>query len=84
MLLLLQEEIQGKESRAMAQKLESVQLELGRVQRQRDSHVLRCKSLQHRLATLQDVTLLSHARANPALVVAGAALQSRPSAGPKS
>ena len=55
-----QDEEQGKENKAMQRRLDEVELELGRAQRQRDSHLLHCKSLQHRLATLQDVVLLSH------------------------
>lgn len=47
----------------MQRRLEHVEMELGRVQRQRDSHLLHCRSLQHRLATLQDVALLSHGKA---------------------
>lgn len=51
----------------MQRRLEAAQVELGRMQRQRDSYLLHAKSLQHRLATLQDVTLLSHARAEAPL-----------------
>ncbi|KAK9787843.1 hypothetical protein WJX73_000280 [Symbiochloris irregularis] len=58
---------EGKENRDMQRRLEAAQVELGRMQRQRDSYLLQAKSLQHRLATLQDVTLLSHARAQPPL-----------------
>ena len=58
-----QEEVLGKENKVMQRRLDEVELELSRAQRQRDSHMLHCKSLQHRLATLQDVVLLSHGHA---------------------